>query len=158
MKRRRYDTVELVADLRRERRNAVLLTLTALAIIGFLAAFYFLGSGSSDVAQVPHEAPTPPPAAVAPPPPPVTPPEPEAPKAGPASLTVQLPKKLPLWVDDTAVGKIKRYTQKLAPGKHVVKTRLGKKVVSEDFVVEADQSYSVTLDVKRKRFVVKSGD
>lgn len=160
MNRRRYDTVELVAELRRERRNGVLLTVTALVIVGFLAAFYFVGVNGSDVPEVPKaKSPS---SAVKPPSAPITAPPaavvspPEMPPQ-PANVTIQLPRKMPLWLDDQSIGKTKRHEQTLDAGKHVVKTKLGRKVLSETFEAEGGKTYAISFDAKRKRFVVNAG-
>lgn len=56
MKRRRYDTVELVAQIRKERRNGVLLASIGLGLIVFLLAVYLAGLSGKDLPVVPGDA------------------------------------------------------------------------------------------------------
>lgn len=55
MRRRRYDTDALVREIRRERRNAILLSIAGATILGSLAGLYFLSVGGNGVPMVPKD-------------------------------------------------------------------------------------------------------
>lgn len=53
VKRRRYDTVELVAEIRRERRNGIILALAGIGILVVLLGLYVSGLGDEKVPTAP---------------------------------------------------------------------------------------------------------
>lgn len=53
VKRRRYDTVELVAEIRRERRNGIILALAGIGILVVLLGLYISGLGDEKVPTAP---------------------------------------------------------------------------------------------------------
>ncbi len=56
MKRRRYDTVELVADIKRERRNGILLGLAGVGILIVLLGLYVTSVGDEQVPTLPVDS------------------------------------------------------------------------------------------------------
>lgn len=150
MKRRRYDTVGLAEDLKREKRNAVLLAFGGVGILLIIMGIYVAAVGDDDtpVATEQTQAPSAENAGrtdqtasdnqakadevVE---------EKNEPTQAPGIVNVELPRKLPFWVDGESHGKIKSKTLELAPGPHELKFKLGKKQVVETLDVEAGKTY-----------------
>jgi hypothetical protein len=152
---RRRDTVELVTELRRERRNAMLLGTAGVAIIALLFLLYFTMVDSGDVPVAPVGGPTT--AESAPVPAPVGEPSPPAvaAPAAPARVTVILPAKAPLWIDGESIGKVKEHVAELAPGKHELKAKVGKKMLTQSIETAAGETTEVRLDAKAKKAAKK---
>lgn len=181
MKRRRYDTVELVADIKRERRNGILLGLAGVGILVVLLGLYVTSVGEEQVPTLPPDAndsPTTAPdagqpatstadkAASATPTvgsatdttepagdeeEPVAPAEPPA----PSKIKIVLTKKAPLWIDGKKVGKVKKHKVELDAGEHELKAKFGKKFVTLKVVPKPGQAYEVRFDAKRKKATIK---
>jgi hypothetical protein len=160
MARRRYDTAGLVSDLRRERRQAMVLTVVGLVILVALV-YAFVKLRTPSVPDIPKPgdpgaavtAPTPRPPPPPPAPAPTPAPEPEKPKAPePAHLTIKLAKAGPISVDGVVVVKKGReHEATLTPGPHKVSTRVGRKIVEVPFEAQAGKRYKLELDVKKKK-------
>jgi hypothetical protein len=158
MKRRRYDTNALVGDMRRERRNAVLLSLFGIGILVFLVV-YFVKVQRSSVPEVPRPsdpvamtsprpAPPPPTPVVAPPPPP----KPAPPAPIDAQVVVSLSKAGPIYLDGELVAKKARdFELRVSPGKHKVSTKSGKKTTALDLEAVAGKKYRVDFEAKKKK-------
>lgn len=152
-RRQRYDTVALISRMRSERRIGPLLALLGITIVGY-GAYYFWYEGH-ELPWVAKEA--------APVVAPVTPvvekkPEPPPPKVEepeqPAAIVIQLVRAGPLWLNEKLIGpKVKLHEVSLPAGAHVLRTKLGKKMVTESVAVEAGKKYRVSLDAKTKRWV-----
>jgi hypothetical protein len=155
MKRRRYDTAALVGDLRRERRNAILLSLLGVAILAFLI-IYFAKIHRSSVPEVPKPSD---PVAMAPPKPtPVVAPTPPPPPPKPvdAQVVVTMAKAGPIFLDgELVVKKAKEHEVKVAPGKHKVSTKAGKKTIVLELEAVAGKKYRVDFDAKKKKGAVE---
>lgn len=182
-KRRRYDTIALVTELQRERRNGLILGLVGLSILVVLIVLYVTVVRTDDVPEVPDAsyagAPSP---AKAPPatagrsegasdrplspkpntPPPATAGTPARPvvgtssaKSGPVVIDLSGAKKTQLWVDGKPLGRDARL--ELSPGKHEIKAKMGKKIVSQTLVVEAGTSYTLVVDSRRRKLGLKPG-
>ena len=161
MKRRRYDTTELVGELKRERRNAVLLTLLGIGIVVFLAIYYLAAQTENDVPEVPANAaprrpeqPPPP----EPPPPPETTTEsenPSTPPAVPAVVTIVVPRRGVVSIDGKKLGKGRRHRVELSPGTHSLKMRAGKRLVAGKVDVEAGATYTLSFDLRKRRLVLR---
>ncbi len=160
MTRRRYDTEALVKEIRRERRNAVLLASAGVAILGFLVFYFVTRVGGEGLPVVPAQATVVPAPAVpvdtakAARPAPKAEPAPEPPKA--VMLTVELGRPSPLWIDGNLVSSKKTHKAELAPGKHTVKTKVGKKHLEEVFELLPGRHYVVALDTKGKKLVAEA--
>lgn len=175
MQRRRYDTGALVGDMKRERRNAVLLSLVGVTILVFLVVYFTRLRGTA-VPEVPAvSGPVTPASSPAPLHPAasntsVTPPASTPAVAIPASamsaatkpaavvsamVQISLPKPGPVLIDGEVVAKkAKNYEAQLSPGKHKVATRIGHKVVQLPVEVAAGRHYQVDLDPKKKKGAV----
>ncbi|MBI3180496.1 MAG: hypothetical protein HYZ27_12600, partial [Deltaproteobacteria bacterium] len=170
MKRKRYDTVELVTELRRERRAAVLLSLAGLVILGLLVGVYFTSMNEEHVPAVPpvETEPVQPsvglaaedvkpivPATAAPAeerPVGVQPVAEKAPaEVKPATVRLVLTKKSPVLVDGKPVGSIEEQSLELSPGKHEIRVKLGKKTVVQPLNVQAGVAYELKVDTKKKK-------
>ena len=159
MKRRRYDTNALVGDMRRERRNAILLTLLGVSILVFLIV-YFVKIHRSSVPEVPKPsdpvAAAPPRPAPAPPPAVTPPPPPPKPAPAEAEVAVVLPKAGPIYLDGELVSKkAKDLDLKVPPGKHKVSTKAGKKTSVLEVDAAAGKKYRVDFDPKKKKGAVE---
>lgn len=156
MKRRRYDTAALVGDMRRERRNAILLSLLGIAILAFLI-IYFAKIHRSSVPEVPKPsdpvAMAPPRPAPAPAPAPAPPPPP---KPVDAQVIVTLPKAGPIYLDGELLAKkAKEHELKVPPGRHKLSTKAGKKTVALELEAVAGKKYRVDFDPKKKKGAVE---
>jgi hypothetical protein len=169
-KRRRYDTVELVTELKRERRNALLLSLAGIGILIILLLLYVTAIGNDEVPAVPTDdtitdtVPTvdkdPMMGAGSTPPgtEPVTPDDPPPPEPVAvvrATVKLVLTKKGVVWVDDEKVGKFKKKRIELDAGDHEIKAKFGKKIVTTNVRLEPDQAYELKIDAKRKKAKLK---
>jgi len=155
--RQRYDTVALVNELKKERRNAILLSLVGLAILAGLIAAYFLVFGTSEMPTVPQDktgaAAQPKQPATPVPSPPVKPPPPAA--STTAAVTLSLSKKGQAWIDNNPVGSITTHEAQLPAGKHTLKTKIGAKTQVVGLTVKEGERYTVTFDPKKKKPEVK---
>jgi hypothetical protein len=169
-KRRRYDTVELVTELKRERRNALLLSLAGIGILVVLLLLYVTAIGDDEVPTVPIDdtisdtiptvdkdpltgsGATPPGTEVTPEDPP-PPPEPVA--VVPATIKLVLTKKGVVWIDGEKVGKLKKKKFELDAGDHEIKAKFGKKIVTTNVRLQPDQAYELKIDAKRKKAKLK---
>jgi hypothetical protein len=175
MPRRRYNTEALVGEMKREKRNAILLSLIGFGLFAFLVV-YFLRLRGPAVPQVPTATNEPMATAAA-----GAAGTPGATGASgqttagtgsgtasgggsgsagsvkPASaqdalVEISLPKPGPVLVDGEVVAKkAKDYEAKLAPGKHKVGTKIGRKTVTINVETVAGKHYRVDLDPKKKK-------
>ena len=170
-KRRRYDTVELVTELKRERRNALLLSLAGIGILIILLLLYVTAIGDDEVPAVPTDdtitdtvptvdkdpmmgaGSTPP--GTEPEATPEDPPPPEPVAVVPAKIKLVLTKKGVVWIDNEKVGKFKKKKIELDAGDHEIKAKFGKKIVTTNVRLEPDQSYELKIDAKRKKAKLK---
>ena len=174
MPRRRYDTGALVGDMKRERRNAVLLSLVGVTILVFLVVYFTRLRGTA-VPEVPYGAmPTAPsasPNAVKPAPaaspaiaaapastssgaaaPAVPATSPKAAVEEDAMVQISLPRPGPVLIDGEIVAKkAKTYDAKLTAGKHKIATKIGHKTMQLPLEVMGGRHYRVDLDPKKKR-------
>lgn len=170
-KRRRYDTEALVDQLQSERRTGIVLTLLGGAfVLSFLIALAIFGGGEEEPQKTKDDAR----AAVA---------EGDKPKAegeaakaegeeksaekaeekaeekeepkGPGTLKLSLSKKALVWVDGKKIGKLKKKSMELDPGKHTIKAKFGKKTVTHEFEVVAGETLSLAGDHRKKKFTAK---
>jgi hypothetical protein len=165
-RRKKYDTEALVGQLKSERRTGMLMTFAGVAILVGLGVLYFTGVDSEEIAEVPKDAEAAAPAAPkpeekvagvgAPEAPKETPKPPEEPPK-PGILNLNLPKKpIAVWVDDEKLpAKPPKKKLELAPGKHTIKTKFGKKTVQEEIEVAAGGTYTLTVDPKKKKLTLK---
>src|SRR5687767_12292281 len=167
-RRKKYDTEALVGQLKSERRTGMIMTFAGVAILVGLGVLYFTGVDNEEIAEVPAEAGAHPPkdapkpeekVAGVTPAPAAEPPkeEPKAEEAKPGVVTLNLPKKgVMLWVDDEKLpAKPPKKKLELAPGKHVFKTKFGKKTVTGELEVAAGGAYTLTVDPKKKKLTLK---
>ena len=167
MARRRYDTEALVGDLKRERRHAVLLSFLGLSIIVFLVV-YFARLRGPDVPEVPQPVtvnPGAPGGASSPATPAPAGTSTSAPASGEpseknardeATLEIRLAKPGSLWLDGQLIGKkVQDHSAKLAPGKHKVQAKLGRKPSQLTFEIEAGKRYRLELDARKKKPAVE---
>jgi len=179
-KRRRYDTVELVAEIKRERRNGLLLALAGIGILILLLLLYVTNAGSDDVPSAPGSSvpavhsPVSPATDTAPAPAPAPPKEenppankPEEPPpaektvakpepaAEPATIRVLLSKRAPLWIDGKKVGKVKKHRVALSAGAHEIKAKFGRKMVVQKLNPKAGLTYELRFDARKKKVKVK---
>jgi hypothetical protein len=178
-RKRKYDTEALVGQLKAERRTGILLTLVGVGILAGLATLYFTGVGQEEIPAVPGEGET----ATDVGEPDKKPDEGGAaaeekvagvdPKAGepaagdkpaapteaapqPGSVNINAGKKpVLMWIDDQKLGKVTKKKILVPAGKHVLKTKVGKKTISQDIEVEAGAEISVSYDAKKKKFSLK---
>jgi len=158
MARRRYDTVALVGELRRERRNALMLSLLGLGILAGLVSAYFLVFGTSEMATVPQgqaSAAAAPKAPAAPAPPPAKPPPPPPAAPTTAAVTLNLARKGQVWIDNNSVGQVTKHETELTPGKHMLKGKIGAKTLTVSLTVKEGEHYSVSFDPKKRKPEVK---
>lgn len=168
--RRRYDTVALVSDIKRERRRAIVLSLVGVALGLILLGVYFSSGDSEPIPQVPTDsapvaepraaakpadAPAETDADAAPTAPTESPAAKEPPAPALASVQVVFPRPLPLWIDEVAVGKVKAHKAELPAGKHKVRMKLGKRNVQQAIDVQAGDKLEVRFDPRKKALVVK---
>ncbi len=169
MTRRRYDTEALVGEIKRERRNAIVLGGAGAVLFACLVLFY-LQLRDDKVPEVPP-GPKPavkteaaskdakPPAdqaeaAKAPQAKAEAAAEPAEKKPEPKpdpTIAVSLPRALPVWIDGKLVGKLKSHKVTLAPGKHVVRTKVGRRSIEEKLDTEAGKHYQVSFDIRKRR-------
>ena len=173
MRRKKYDTEALVGQLKSERRSGILITFGVL-ILGGLGALYFTGVGKDEIPEVPHDGTataegaavdtdaakpgakpetkaeekvagvTPEPAADKPP----------SIKSG--TVHISAPKKgVMLFMNDQKMKVSKKKDVSLPPGKHVFKTKFGKKTVTQEIEVESGGDYTLTIDPKKKKLTLK---
>ncbi len=159
MRHRRYDTESLVGDIKREKRNAILLSLLGLSILVFLIVYFTrlrgpavpeVPKGSSAAAVAPQPSPAPE-AAAAPTPAPAA-----AKPAVPADavVVISLPKPGSVFVDGELVAKkVKVHETKLAPGRHRLSTKAKGAQVQLEAV--AGKRYKVDLDPRKKKGAVE---
>ncbi len=175
MKRKRYSTVELISELRNERRNAVLLGLAGVIIVAFLVGVYVTSVKEEHVPAVPatelhaaqpsvglaaEEVKPIVPQSAAP-----TEDKPAEPKPGeevnpaeqgkPSSVRLVLTKKAAVSLDGKSLGSLKEQTLLLQPGKHELRVKLGKKTMTQPFTVAPDTSYELKVDAKKKKALLK---
>ncbi|OGQ91829.1 MAG: hypothetical protein A2289_11655 [Deltaproteobacteria bacterium RIFOXYA12_FULL_58_15] len=162
--RRRYDTVELVTELKRERRNALILSLAGVGILLILLLLYMTAIGEDEVPTVNQGTATSAPLQPAPnPTEPATPTEAAAPevsppvvKAAPATVIILLTKKEEVWVDGKSLGKIKKDTIELsADQEHEIRVKMGKKMVTKTLIPKAGETWDLRFDAKRKKAKLK---
>jgi len=123
--------VELVAEMRRERRNALLLAVAGVAILFILAVLYFTMVDAGDLRshRARSRAPScrwrsrPPRASSA---------RSRGETAGAARaqlgrVTIILPAKSSLWIDGKSLGKVKEHVAELSPGAHELKTKVARR-------------------------------
>jgi hypothetical protein len=156
--RQRYDTVALINELKKERRNALLLSAVGLMILAGLITAYFLVFGTSEMPAVPPS----PAAATTPanaPTPTKTAPTPSKPATPPASATasvaLSLSKKGQLWIDNNPLGPTTTHEAQLPPGKHTLKAKIGPKTLMVSLTVKEGEKYTVSFDPKKKKPEVK---
>lgn len=165
--RRRYDTVALMGELRRERRTAIILGIVGVTIFAGLIALFLLSReqelpttstgatqlGSSMPAVV-HETTVTAPVAQPPPPPPPVEQEPPPPPA-PAALKLVMPKKAVITLDGKTLARSKDDKLQLPAGAHDVKVKLGKKNAQSTVTVEPGGVYELRLDPKANKLTLK---
>ncbi|MBN1962374.1 MAG: hypothetical protein JW841_15685 [Deltaproteobacteria bacterium] len=177
MQRRRYDTAALVGDIKKERRNAVILLFVGVAILVFLVV-YFTHLRGADVPEVPKENNRPANSAqdtLSSSPKVVSNPTPKSSTTEPATPTpdnhsentvnnqevkpsedavviINLIRPGPILIDGKMVVKrTKKHEVKLAPGKHRIATKIGRKIVKMPINIEANRRYRVNLTARKKR-------
>jgi hypothetical protein len=158
--RRRYDTTALVGQLRKDKRNGLILGTLGLIVVAASVYYYFSRASTAEKPKLPESGSylsatkTEEPAVKAEEPAPAPEPQKEPTQA---MLSIALPKAAPLWVGDKLVGtKIKTRELPLAAGEHTVKTKVGRKTVAETIVVEDGKSYRLSFDAKKKRWVTEA--
>ncbi len=158
--RRRYDTMELVTEMRRERRNAIVLGLAGVAVLLVLLLLYFTLVDQGGVPEAPDVAPEAgsaidteaSPAETTPPTPGSETPAATTPAAAaPTKVTVILPQKAAAWIDETSLGKVKEQTVEVTPGAHELRVKLGKRTLTQPFEATAGQTTEVRLDPRAKK-------
>jgi hypothetical protein len=174
--RRRYDTVELVTELKRERRNAILLSAAGVGILLLLLLLYVTAIGDDEVPTVPDEAESYASKevdrgkeggeaegageasaggeAVEPEPEP-EPPPPEPVAVVKSSVKLVLTKKGVVWIDGEKLGRVKKKKLELDAGDHEIKAKFGKKIVTTNIRLEPDQAYELKIDARRKKAKLK---
>lgn len=158
MARRKYDTEALVGQIRRERQVSIALSLAGVVILLFLFGLYFT-MGDEDVPTVPVEHPA---LAGEDGSPSIAPAKvvagsgsaatDDAPgDAAPATLIITLNRKAPVWVDGKRIGKFRKRTLALPPGSYSIRTRVGRRKLSQEVTVEGGEELNLFFDVRRKK-------
>jgi type IV secretory pathway VirB10-like protein len=179
-RRKRYDTEQLVSEIKADRRNTILLAATAVAIVLVLVIVFAALRDDEDLPEMkaattptvtdvankptgeqePTEEPTlekaeePAPEAKAE----AEEQPPDEPEAAPppSAIKLALTKKGKLWINGKLIGKkVRKHSMTLAPGTHTVKAKIGRRNVKGKFDVVAGKNYTVRVDHKRKRVVAK---
>ena len=160
--RRRYDTVALLSELKKERRNGLVLGVIG-AVIGIALLVTYLAqskdynytspSQKRAVLQSPSPTPAPPNDAVAPPPEPAPPP-PVAPPA-PAFVKTVLTKKTALFIDGKPVTPGRGAPLEVLAGVREIKLKLGKKVATEKMTLSPGVTYELRFDPKKAKAILK---
>jgi hypothetical protein len=177
--RSRYDTQALVVELKRERRNAIVLGTIGVAIALTLGVLYFSLAGDDEGPSTPaghaatlaREGPKPPTvgAGVAPgptspdatspsaAPPAITSPGSTAPATSGRSATIKalLTKKTTLWIDGKPTVHGNDVAIELAAGPHEIKLKLGKKTAAQKIDVKAEDEYELRFDPKNEKAQLK---
>jgi len=160
----------LVTELKKERRNAMLLGAVGVAVALVLVILYFTQSGEGDLPSTPtgraatqaRENLTPTPTMGVPTPP--SPPPSAAPEskpavepaaAKPAVVKTLLTKKTTLWIDSKPITHGKDTPLEVTPGMHEVKLKLGKKSATQKVEFKAGGEYELRFDPKNEKALMK---
>jgi hypothetical protein len=168
--RSRYDTQALVTEIKKERRNALILGAAGVAIAAILVVLYFAQVGGGDEPSSPagraamqaREGTKPPamgvpdagPGATTPA---VTAPAPTPPPIvdTPVIVKAVLTRKTALWIDGKAITHGKDIATNVQPGMHEVKLKVGKRSSTQKVDFKAGAEYELRFDPKSNKVLLK---